>query len=147
MTYLAKKIEDTINEILFIAGNKSEILVGDCHCDKNYTNTQKHILMLLKEDEISNKDLAEKLNMTQAAVTKAIKSLITDEMITAQKDMSDGRIIRYKLSKEALNVADEHKAHHHRTIDSYQKLLANYSANEQDLIDRFLNDLIRKIRD
>lgn len=52
-------------------------------------------------------DLALKLNVSQAAITKAIKILIKEGMIVALKDINDARILRYKLSNEAKNIADK----------------------------------------
>lgn len=80
MKNLAYKIESTINEIIIInSGNQNEFLVAECFCNHNFTNTQKHILMLLKNENINNKDIAYKLNISQAAVTKAIKSLVIEK--------------------------------------------------------------------
>lgn len=143
---VSKKIEKTINNIILHAGNKNEILVGDCHCNHDYTNTQKHILMLLKNENISNKELAHSLNISQAAVTKAIKFLLSENMIVSEKDPTDARIIKYTLSDEALHIAKEHEEHHKRTIHHYKELLSKYSAAEQDVISSFLDDLSESIR-
>lgn len=143
---ISKKIEKTINEIILQAGNKNEILVGDCHCNHDYTNTQKHILMLLKNEDISNKELAYKLNISQAAVTKAIKFLLSENMIISEKDPSDARVIKYTLSEEALHIAKEHEEHHKRTINHYDSLLAKYSESEKEIISSFLDDLVKSIR-
>lgn len=143
---VSKKIEKTINDIILYAGNKNEILVGDCHCNHDYTNTQKHILMLLKNENISNKELAYNLNISQAAVTKAIKFLIGENMIISEKDSSDARIIKYTLSEEAMHIAKEHEEHHKRTVSHYEKLLSDYSETEKEVISNFLDDLTNSIR-
>lgn len=146
MKNLAYKIESTINEIIINSGNQNEFLVGECFCNHNFTNTQKHILMLLKNENINNKDIAYKLNISQAAVTKAIKSLVIEKMLIVEKDNKDGRILRYKLSKEAINIAKEHENHHQRTINSYNKILEKYNKDEKEIINKFLDDLINNIR-
>lgn len=145
-TEISKKIEKTINDIILQAGNKNEILVGDCHCNHDYTNTQKHILMLLKNENISNKELAYSLNISQAAVTKAIKFLLSENMLISEKDSNDARVIKYSLSEEALHIAKEHEEHHKRTIHHYDSLLSKYSESEKEIISNFLDDLIKSIR-
>ncbi|MBF0710224.1 MULTISPECIES: MarR family transcriptional regulator [unclassified Gemella] len=143
---ISKKIEETIKDIILQAGNKNEILVGDCHCNHNYTNTQKHILMLLKNENISNKELAYHLNISQAAVTKAIKFLINEDIIIPEKDPNDARIIKYILSEKAIYIAKEHEEHHKRTLNHYDNLLSKYSESEKKLISNFLDDLVKSIR-
>lgn len=145
-TNISKKIEKTINDIILHAGNKNEILVGDCHCNHDYTNTQKHILMLLKNKNISNKELAFNLNISQAAVTKAIKFLLSENMIVSEKDPNDARIIKYILSDEAMHIATEHEEHHKRTIHHYEELLSRYDETEREVISNFLDDLSESIR-
>lgn len=143
---IANKIEKTINDIILQAGNKNEILVGDCHCNHDYTNTQKHILMLLKNENISNKELAFNLNISQAAVTKAIKFLLNENMIISEKDPNDARVIKYTLSDEAMHIAKEHENHHKRTLSHYDDLLNKYTESEQEIINKFLDDLIISIK-
>lgn len=146
MENLAEKIETTLNEIVLFAGNHNEILIGECHCNHDFTNTQKHILMLLKKENYSNKDLATKLNISQPAVTKAIKMLIKENMLLVEKDSNDGRILRYTLSDVALHIANEHENHHNRTLISYKNILENYSEADRLVINKFLDELIDKVR-
>ena len=42
--------------------------------------------MLLSEESLTNSELARRLNVSQAAVTKAIKSLIKEGMLETSKD-------------------------------------------------------------
>lgn len=145
MQNLAHKIEFVINEILLYCANHNEILICDALMEKKLTNTQKHILMLLKKYDLTNKELAQKLRISQAAVTKAIKSLIQQNMINAEKDLNDGRILRYKLSKEALFIAQEHENHHIQTLKKFETIVSKYSLEEREVVDKFLNDLIEQL--
>lgn len=146
MDKLSKKIEFTINEIILKLSGQNEVLIGKCPCGDKITNTQKHILMLLKDEDITNKDLALKLNISQAAITKAIKILIKEGMIVALKDINDARVLRYKLSNEAKNIADKHKDHHKQTLLHLNELVSAYSSEEREVISRFLDDLSLKLR-
>lgn len=144
---ISKKIEKRLNDLVLFAGNRNEILVGDCHCNHDYTNTQKHILMLIHKENISNKELAAKLNISQAAVTKAIKFLLSENMLIAEKDPKDARVIKYSLSKEAMHIAEEHDEHHKRTLNHYDKLLSSYTDSEKEIINKFLDDLVFSIKE
>ena len=98
MTHLAQKIDQFLNEVILKAENQHEILIGSCTSDVPLTNTQEHILMLLSEESLTNSDLAKKLNVSQAAVTKAVKSLARQEMLQAFKDKRDARVTFYRLT-------------------------------------------------
>lgn len=93
MSQLAHEMDHFLNEIILKAENQHEILIGSCTSEMPLTNTQEHILMLLSEESLTNSELAKCLNVSQAAVTKAIKSLIKQELLEPFKDQKDARVI------------------------------------------------------
>ena len=109
------------------------------------TNTQEHILMLLSEESLTNSELAKRLNVSQAAVTKAIKSLIKQEMLEPFKNQKDARVIFYRLTELAKPVAVEHHHHHQHTLEIYEKIANQYTPNEQATIQKFLETLVGEI--
>lgn len=145
MTTLAHEIDRFLNEVILRSENQHEILIGSCTSEAPLTNTQEHILMLLSEASLTNTDLSKRLGVSQAAVTKAIKSLIQKNMLETFKDERDGRVSFYRLTEEGRPIAEEHQHHHHHTIEAYEKLSATYTADEQELIARFLKELIEEI--
>ena len=145
MTHLAQKIDQFLNEVILKAENQHEILIGSCTSDVPLTNTQEHILMLLSEESLTNSDLAKKLNVSQAAVTKAVKSLARQEMLQAFKDKRDARVTFYRLTDLAQPIAEEHQHHHAHTLETYQKLAEQFSASEQAVIAKFLEALVGEI--
>ncbi|MBP2624329.1 zinc-dependent MarR family transcriptional regulator [Streptococcus oricebi] len=145
MAHLAQQIDHFLNEIILKSENQHEILIGSCQSQVALTNTQEHILMLLAEDSLTNTDLAKRLNISQAAVTKAIKSLIKQGMLEASKDKKDGRVLIYRLTKLARPVAQEHEHHHAHTLATYEKLVKEFSNEEQKTIARFLEGLVGEI--
>ena len=145
MSQLAHEIDRFLNEIILKSENQHEILIGSCTSDVPLTNTQEHILMLLSEESLTNSELARRLKVSQAAVTKAIKSLIKKEMLEPFKDAKDARIIFYRLTELAKPVAAEHQHHHHHTIEIYEKIANRYSADEQAIIQQFLETLVGEI--
>ena len=145
MTHLAQKIDQFLNEVILKAENQHEILIGSCTSDVPLTNTQEHILMLLSEESLTNSDLAKKLNVSQAAVTKAVKSLARQEMLQAFKDKRDARVTFYRLTELAQPIAEEHQHHHAHTLETYQKLAEQFSDAEQAAIAKFLEALVGEI--
>lgn len=146
MNQISYQLDQALREIVLCSENQLEILVGHCQSDVTLTNTQEHILMLIEDSSFTNSEMAKLLNVSQPAITKAIKSLIAQGMLLAVRDEKDGRVIHYQLTEVAKPIAQEHRRHHRHTIASYDQLLASYSTDEQEIISRFLNDLIRKIR-
>ncbi|MGT2666471.1 zinc-dependent MarR family transcriptional regulator [Streptococcus rifensis] len=147
MTELAKQIDQAINTIILKSENHLELLVGACQSNVSLTNTQEHILMLINDGIINNSDLAKALNVSQAAVTKAIKSLIAQGMLESAKDAKDGRMTYYQLTDLAKPIAKEHEHHHAHTLSTYDAVIAGYSQEEQALVSRFLKDLLGKIEE
>ena len=145
MSRLAHEIDRFLNEIILKSENQHEILIGSCTSGMPLTNTQEHILMLLSEESLTNSELAKRLNVSQAAVTKAIKSLIKQELLELFKDVKDARVIFYRLTELAKPVAAEHQHHHHHTIEIYEKIANQYSSDEKVIIQKFLETLVGEI--
>ena len=145
MMDLAHKINHFLNEVILTAENQHEILIGSCTSDVRLTNTQEHILMLLSQESLTNSDLAKRLNVSQAAVTKAVKSLVEQKMLQTFKDKKDARVTFYRLTDLARPIAEEHQHHHVHTLDTYQRLAEQFSSDEQEVIVKFLDGLIGEI--
>ena len=145
MGHLAEKINHFLNEVILTAENQHEILIGSCTSDVRLTNTQEHILMLLSQESLTNSDLAKRLNVSQAAVTKAVKALVEQKMLETFKDEKDARVTFYRLTDLARPIAEEHQHHHVHTLDTYQRLAEQFSSDEQKVIVRFLDGLIGEI--
>lgn len=142
---LAEKINHFLNEVILTAENQHEILVGSCTSDVRLTNTQEHILMLLSQESLTNSDLAKRLNVSQAAVTKAVKALVEQKMLETFKDKKDARVTFYRLTDLARPIAEEHQHHHVHTLETYQRLAEKFSSDEQEMIVKFLDGLIGEI--
>ena len=145
MGHLAEKINHFLNEVILTAENQHEILVGSCTSDVRLTNTQEHILMLLSLESLTNSDLAKRLNVSQAAVTKAVKALVEQKMLETSKDKKDARVTFYRLTDLARPIAEEHQHHHVHTLETYQRLAEQFSSEEQEVIVKFLDGLIGEI--
>ncbi|MCY7172797.1 zinc-dependent MarR family transcriptional regulator [Streptococcus gallolyticus subsp. gallolyticus] len=135
---LEKQVDKLVNQILLKAENQHELLFGDCQSGVAITNTQEHILMLLSQERLTNSDLAKRLNISQAAVTKAIKYLVSQGMLASVKNKEDARVTYFELTDIAKPVAKEHTHHHDATLAVYKNLFNQFSEDEQDVIVRFL---------
>ena len=136
MRQLAQEIDNFLNEVILRSENQHEILIGHCTSDVALTNTQEHILMLLSEESLTNSELARRLNVSQAAVTKAIKSLVKEGMLETSRDPKDARVIFYQLTELARPVAAEHHHHHEHTLSAYEQVANQFTPNEQEIRDK-----------
>lgn len=146
MNPIALEIEKSLHEIILSSENQLEILVGSCQSTVKLTNTQEHILMLIEDASYTNTEIAKQLNVSQAAITKATKSLVAQGLLVAVRDVKDARIVRFTLTDEAKPIAAEHAHHHAHTLAAYDKLLSQYSKSEQEVIASFMRDLVEKIK-
>ncbi len=139
MSEVANKIDRFLNSILLVSENQHEILVGSCTSGVSLTNTQEHILMLVADEALTNSVLAKKLNVSQAAITKAVKPLLSQGMLETYRDENDARVLYYRLTEIGKPIALEHQHHHQHTLHTYEDVLSKFTKNEQGVISRFLD--------
>ena len=139
MYEVANKIDRFLNSILLLSENQHEILVGSCTSGVSLTNTQEHILMLVADESLTNSVLAKKLNVSQAAITKAVKPLLSQGMLETYRDENDARVLYYRLTEIGKPIALEHQHHHQHTLHTYEDVLSKFTKNEQGVISRFLD--------
>ena len=139
MSEVANKIDRFLNSILLLSENQHEILVGSCTSGVSLTNTQEHILMLVADEALTNSVLAKKLNVSQAAITKAVKALLSQGMLETYRDENDARVLYYRLTEIGKPIGLEHQHHHQHTLHTYEDVLSKFTKNEQGVISRFLD--------
>ena len=139
MSEVANKLDRFLNSILLFSENQHEILVGSCTSGVSLTNTQEHILMLVADEALTNSVLAKKLNVSQAAITKAVKPLLSQGMLETYRDENDARVLYYRLTEIGKPIALEHQHHHQHTLHTYEDVLSKFTKNEQGVISRFLD--------
>ena len=139
LSEVANKIDRFLNSILLLSENQHEILVGSCTSGVSLTNTQEHILMLVADEALTNSVLAKKLNVSQAAITKAVKPLLSQGMLETYRDENDARVLYYRLTDIGKPIALEHQHHHQHTLHTYEDVLSKFTKNEQGVISRFLD--------
>lgn len=145
MTKIEQELDTLVSQILLKAENQHELLFGACESEISLTNTQEHILMLLSQEKYTNSELAKILNVSQAAITKAIKGLIKQELLTSSKDDDDARISYFTLTDKAQEIASEHEHHHNKTLNVYKDLLNEFPENEKKIISKFIQSFTTKL--
>ena len=143
---LANQIDQFLGTIMQFAENKHEILLGKCESDVKLTSTQEHILMLLAEQISTNAKIAEKLKISPAAVTKALKKLQEQELIKSSRATNDERVVLWSLTEKAVPVAKEHATHQEKTLSTYQELGNKFTDEEQEVISKFLSALTEEFQ-
>ncbi|MCT1227700.1 MarR family transcriptional regulator [Lactococcus lactis] len=143
---LANQIDQFLGTIMQFAENKHEILLGKCESDVKLTSTQEHILMLLAEQISTNAKIAEKLKISPAAVTKALKKLQEQELIKSSRATNDERVVLWSLTEKAVPFAKEHATHHEKTLSTYQELGNKFTDEEQEVISKFLSALTEEFQ-
>jgi DNA-binding MarR family transcriptional regulator len=69
---------------------------------------QMHMLgMLHKEPGISQKDLAERLQLTPAAISTAMREMVGFGLVDRRPDPYDARLMRLHLSKDGQKIFDD----------------------------------------
>ncbi|MGT2833282.1 zinc-dependent MarR family transcriptional regulator [Streptococcus halotolerans] len=142
---LSERVDAFLNALIAKTEHQNELLIGKCQSNVSLTSTQEHILMLLKNGKLTNTDLARELAISQAAVSKAVKQLVQKNLVESVKDGRDGRVSYLTLTEEGLPIATEHAEHHESTLQVYEMILSHFSEADQDVIDRFVDELSRKV--
>lgn len=81
--------------------------------------TQAHLLMLLQEENATNANLANKMNLSKPAITKAVKNLIAHGYVISSQDASDKRSVNYALTPAGIKL----RANMNSRIKPYTKTL------------------------
>ena len=76
--------------------------------------------MLVADEALTNSVLAKKLNVSQAAITKAVKPLLSQGMLETYRDENDARVLYYRLTEIGKPIALEHQHHHQHTLHTYE---------------------------
>ncbi|MCW0953418.1 MarR family transcriptional regulator [Weissella ceti] len=146
-TESAKQIDDFLNHVRMLAENQREILICD-RSDANVTTTQGHVLMLLaQQGPQTNTALAQALQVSPAAITKAMKVLQNDDepMVAQIPDENDLRVTRWSLTQRGITLASAHAQEHRDTLAEYDAVLADFNEEQQAVIGEFLTAMTSRL--
>lgn len=146
-TESAKQIDDFLNHVRMLAENQREILICD-RSDAPITTTQGHVLMILaQQGPQTNTALAQALQVSPAAITKAMKVLQNDAepMIAQVPDEHDLRVSRWSLTSRGISLASAHAQEHRDTLAEYEAVLAAFDETQQAVIQDFLTAMTNRL--
>lgn len=114
--------------------------------NRNWTITQLHIVSLIHENEpINNTFLADQLNISKAAVSKAISVLMEHNMLSAHRNVNNNREIHYYLTEKGKQLAAIHDRMHEMVKSRYMQLFEKFSDSELEVVIKFLNEWSKQI--
>ncbi|RIM66499.1 MarR family transcriptional regulator [Staphylococcus xylosus] len=139
-----ENIIKSITQLIQIKENPQRNLSLDANQD-NLSITQFHILaIILKEQNVNNRILKERLKISAPAITKATRKLIQLEYIIEDKKQ-DNKKIYYKLLDKGIAYANLHEHMHNQIINKYLSILEKYNDEELATIDSFIKDLTNEL--
>ncbi|WP_082808437.1 MarR family transcriptional regulator [Shouchella tritolerans] len=122
-------------------GSQEEAIVSD------WTLTQLHIVAIVKEKERANNTmLAEHLNVSKPAVTKAVKKLLDQQILEKIQQADNKKEVFYRLTKSGEMLAFIHDQLHEQARNRYMRIFAEFNSTELETIIRFLHALTENIK-
>ncbi|HCA7015809.1 TPA: MarR family transcriptional regulator [Staphylococcus pseudintermedius] len=114
----------------------------------NLSLTQFHIIELIaNNDKVNNKLLADKLNISNPAVTKSIKKLLSKDLVLELQNAQNKREVHYKLTKKGKKLSSIHDELHNQAVKKYEEVLKVFNEKELDVIVEFLSRSISALKE
>ncbi|MGX7042687.1 MarR family winged helix-turn-helix transcriptional regulator [Leuconostoc holzapfelii] len=103
--------------------------------------TQAHLLMLLQEENATNATLADRMNLSKPAITKAVKNLVAHGYVLSSPDASDKRSVNYALTPAGIKLARQHEQSHQALHQAIDATIATFTDEQQVTIIHFLKQI------
>lgn len=103
--------------------------------------TQAHLLMLLQEENATNATLADRMNLSKPAITKAVKNLVAHGYVLSSPDASDKRSVNYALTPAGIKLARQHEQSHQALHQAIDATIATFTDEQQATIIQFLKQI------
>ncbi|MBA8762382.1 MarR family transcriptional regulator [Staphylococcus coagulans] len=113
----------------------------------NLSLTQFHIIELIaNNDKVNNKFLADRLKVSNPAITKSIKKLLAKGLVVELHNEHNKREIHYKLTKEGEQLSFIHDELHKKAVQKYEEVLEVFNDKELEIIIEFLTRSINALK-
>lgn len=103
--------------------------------------TQAHLLMLLQEENATNATLADRMNLSKPAITKAVKNLVAHGYVLSSPDAGDKRSVNYALTPAGIKLARQHEQSHQALHQAIDATIATFTDEQQATIIHFLKQI------
>lgn len=136
------QIKKVMHQIIYVAIKHRKIM--DCLlAETGVFSSQHHILMELSRNQFaSQKEIADKMNVSAASIAVSIKKLEKGEYISKEMDVYDNRLNQITLTEKGKKVVEESKQIF-KTIDI--KVFDEFEQQEIEELDKLLTKLNRKL--
>lgn len=109
--------------------------------------TQFHIIELIdKNNKVNNKFLAKKLNVSNPAITKSIKKLLSKGLVIELHNDSNKREIYYQLTEQGEKLSFIHNDLHKKAVKKYEEVLKVFNDKELETIYKFLKRSVNELK-
>lgn len=124
-----KKYSEYLNEEL----KQYNVNVGDI----------SYLYCLYYQDNVTQENIAKRLNVNEATVTRAINRLENKNFVKRTLNTEDKRKKMIKLTKDGLKISNLISI---RQKELEEKIIKNYSKEDQELFKNFLIDFLNYIQ-
>lgn len=113
-----------------------------------WTLTQLHAVAIIKENKAANNNLlAQELDISKPAVTKAVKKLLNHNMIIKIELEDNKKETYYTLTEAGEKLAFLHNQLHEKSRERYIHIFEEFSDSELEVVQRFLETVARRLQD
>ncbi|WP_313798906.1 MarR family transcriptional regulator [Cytobacillus sp.] len=113
----------------------------------DWTLTQLHIVSVIKEKgSANNTSLAETLQVSKPAITKAIRKMLEKHVIVKTRQEDNQKEVHYLLTEYGEQLASIHARLHEQVKNQYLRLLDGFTTNELDTIIAFLKAITDNLK-
>lgn len=118
-----------------------KLLIEQGFTENKWSLTQLHMIALINENptEANNTFLAEHLGISKPAITKAVSSLIKDEVVMPKQKENNQKSVYYTLTNSGKQLSILHNQVHQVAKNRYNQLLDQFTDDESKIIVTFLN--------
>lgn len=109
--------------------------------------TQFHIIELIdKNNKVNNKFLAKELNVSNPAITKSIKKLLSKGLVIELHNESNKREVYYQLTEQGEKLSFIHDDLHKKAVKKYEEVLKVFNDKELETIFKFLKRSVNELK-
>ncbi|WP_146547614.1 MarR family winged helix-turn-helix transcriptional regulator [Rummeliibacillus suwonensis] len=128
--------------------NKKRIYEKSENNEFDLSLTQFHIIEVIdKNKKVNNKLLSEELNISAPGISKAIKKLVSSELVDESYLKDNKKERYYSLTPMGQKYAHVHEELHQRAVNKYNEILSHYTNDQLDTIVDFLDSMTKSLKE
>ncbi len=120
----------------------SRLVRAELHSEYTYQLSEIHVIDFIERTKNPNVTvIAAHLNMTRGAISKIMSKLLDRGDVVSFRQPDNQKNIYFQLTTRGEAVAKVHRIFHERAQTQIKELFSRYSAQELQIIQRFLSDV------